>query len=153
MAIRQIRIDDDPILRKKSRIIDEITDRVRELNNDMIETMNAADGVGLAAPQVGILKRMAVIDVGEGPITFINPKIIEQDGEALDEEACLSLPEQSGLVRRPKHLVVEATDIDGNRFEMEAEDLLARAVCHELDHLDGVLFIDRVEELEEDEDI
>jgi peptide deformylase len=146
MAIRQIRIDDDPILRKKSRVIDQITDRIRDLNTDMIETMNEADGVGLAAPQVGILKRMAVVDVGEGPITLINPKIIEQDGEALDEEACLSLPEQSGLVRRPKHLIVEATDIEGNRFELEAEDLLARAVCHELDHLDGVLFIDRVEE-------
>ncbi|WKY46367.1 peptide deformylase [Eubacteriaceae bacterium ES3] len=155
MAIRQIRIDDDPILRKKSRVIEEITDRVRELNEDMIETMNAADGVGLAAPQVGILKRIAIVDVGDGPVTLINPKIIEQDGEEIDEEACLSLPEQSGLVKRPKHLVVEATDIEGNRFEMEAEDLLARAVCHELDHLDGILFIDRVEEPEliEDEEI
>ncbi|MDI3535717.1 MAG: peptide deformylase [Eubacteriaceae bacterium] len=152
MAIRQIRIDDDPILRKKSRVIDEITDRIRDLNADMIETMNEADGVGLAAPQVGILKRMAVIDVGEGPITLINPKILEQDGQALDEEACLSLPEQSGLVRRPKHLIVEATDIEGNQFKMEAEDLLARAVCHELDHLDGVLFIDRVEEPGEESD-
>jgi peptide deformylase len=152
MAIRQIRIDDDPILRKKSRVIDEITDRIRDLNADMIETMNGADGVGLAAPQVGILKRMAVIDVGEGPITLINPKILEQDGQALDEEACLSLPEQSGLVRRPKHLIVEATDIEGNQFKMEAEDLLARAVCHELDHLDGVLFIDRVEEPGEESD-
>jgi peptide deformylase len=152
MAIRQIRIDDDPILRKKSRVIDEITDRIRDLNADMIETMNGADGVGLAAPQVGILKRMAVIDVGEGPITLINPKILEQDGQALDEEACLSLPEQSGLVRRPKHLIVEATDIEGNQFKMEAEDLLARAVCHELDHLDGVLFIDLVEEPGEESD-
>ena len=146
MAIRQIRIDDDPILRKKSKIIAKIDERIIELNNDLIETMEKAEGVGLAAPQVGILKKMVVIDVGEGPITLINAEILSKDGEEFDEEACLSLPDQSGFVKRPKHLIVEATDIEGKRFKLEANDLLARAVCHELDHLDGILFIDRVEE-------
>ncbi len=146
MAIRQIRIDDDPILRKKSKVIDKIDKRITELNTDLIETMQKADGVGLAAPQVGILKRMVVIDVGKGPITLINPQIVSMDGEEIDEEACLSLPEQSGMVKRPKHLVVEAMDIEGHLLKLEASDLLARAVCHELDHLDGVLFTDRVEE-------
>lgn len=146
MAIRQIRIDDDPILRKKSKTIDKINDRIIELNKDLIETMQKAEGVGLAAPQVGILKRMVVIDIGEGPITLINAEILSQDGEESDEEACLSLPNQAGMVKRPKHLIVEATDIEGKRFKLEANDLLARAVCHELDHLEGVLFIDRIEE-------
>ena len=145
MAIRQIRIDDDPILRKKSRVIEEIDERIKTLVEDMIETMNKAEGVGLAAPQVGILKRLCVIDVGDGPMTFVNPTIISSEGEQVDEEACLSLPEQAGLVKRPESLVVEATDLDGTVFQLFCSDLLARAVCHELDHLDGVLFIDRVE--------
>ncbi|WP_373482044.1 peptide deformylase [Acetobacterium sp.] len=145
MAIRQIRIDDDPILRKKSRVIEEIDERIKTLTDDMIETMNKAEGVGLAAPQVGILKRLCVIDVGDGPMIFINPTIISSEGEQVDEEACLSLPEQSGLVTRPESLVVEATDQDGTVFQLFCSDLLARAVCHELDHLDGILFIDRVE--------
>lgn len=145
MAIRQIRIDDDPILRKKSRVIEEIDERIITLTEDMIETMNKAEGVGLAAPQVGILKRLCVIDVGDGPMIFINPTIISSEGEQVDEEACLSLPEQSGLVKRPESLVVEATDQDGTVFQLFCSDLLARAVCHELDHLDGILFIDRVE--------
>jgi peptide deformylase len=146
MAIRQIRIDDDPVLRKKSKVIDEVTDKIRILSADMIETMKQAEGVGLAAPQVGILKRMVVIDVGDehGPMTFINPTIMKTAGEAIDEEACLSLPERSGKVARPQSLVVEATDINGKVFQLECSDLLARAVCHELDHLDGILFIDRV---------
>lgn len=145
MAIRQIRIDDDPILRKKAKVIDKIDQRIIELNTDLIETMQKADGVGLAAPQVGILKQMVVIDVGEGPITLINAKILTTDGEEVDEEACLSLPDQSGMVKRPKHLIVEAMDIEGQLFKLEASDLLARAICHELDHLNGILFIDRVE--------
>ncbi len=146
MAIRQIRIDDDPILRKKSKKIDTINDRIIELNTDLIETMQKAEGVGLAAPQVGILKQMVVIDIGDGPITLINAKILTTEGEEIDEEACLSLPDQSGMVKRPKHLIVEAMDIEGKLFKLEADDLLARAICHELDHLNGVLFIDRVEE-------
>lgn len=145
MAIRQIRIDDDPILRKKSRVIEEIDERIKTIVEDMIETMNKADGVGLAAPQVGILKRLCVIDVGDGPMIFINPTILSSEGEQVDEEACLSLPEQSGFVKRPESLVVEATDLEGTVFQLFCSDLLARAVCHELDHLDGILFIDRVE--------
>ncbi|MDO9491687.1 peptide deformylase [Acetobacterium sp.] len=145
MATRQIRIDEDPILRKKSRVIEEIDEKIKILNDDMVETMNNADGVGLAAPQVGILKRLFVIDVGDGAMTFINPTIISTEGEEEDEEACLSLPEQSGLVKRPQSLVVEATDLEGTVFQLFCSDLLARAVCHELDHLDGILFIDRVE--------
>lgn len=145
MATRQIRIDEDPILRKKSRVIEEIDEKIKILNDDMVETMNNADGVGLAAPQVGILKRLFVIDVGDGAMTFINPTIISTEGEEEDEEACLSLPEQAGLVKRPQSLVVEATDLEGTVFQLFCSDLLARAVCHELDHLDGILFIDRVE--------
>ncbi|MGL4606855.1 MAG: peptide deformylase [Eubacteriaceae bacterium] len=144
MALRKIRIDEDPILRRKSREIEKIDDRIRALNEDMFETMYEADGVGLAAPQIGILKKMMVIDIGEEPLTFINPVIIHKEGESIEEEACLSLPEKAGKVGRPQKLVVEATDIEGNRFQLECEDLLARAVCHEIDHLDGVLFIDRV---------
>ncbi|MGV8904990.1 MAG: peptide deformylase [Acetobacterium sp.] len=144
MAVRQLRINDDPILRKKSRVIEKIDDRIQTLIADMIETMNEAEGVGLAAPQIGILKRMVIIDVGNGPVTFINPTIITSEGEVSDEEACLSLPERSGFVIRPQSLVVEAMDSDGKIFKLECSDLLARAVCHELDHLDGVLFIDHI---------
>jgi len=146
MAVRQLRIDDDPILRKKSRVIEEIDEKIQTLILDMIETMKEAEGVGLAAPQIGILKRMVIIDIGKGPVTFINPIIIKSEGEVSDEEACLSLPERSGFVNRPQTLVVEAMDREGNIFQLECSDLLARAVCHELDHLDGILFIDHVVE-------
>ncbi|HEY5557708.1 peptide deformylase [Acetobacterium sp.] len=146
MAVRQLRIDDDPILRKKSRVIEEIDEKIQILISDMIETMKEAEGVGLAAPQIGILKRMVIIDIGKGPVTFINPIIIKSEGEVSDEEACLSLPERSGFVNRPQTLVVEAMDREGNIFQLECSDLLARAVCHELDHLDGILFIDHVVE-------
>lgn len=144
MALRQLRINDDPILRKKSRVIEEIDDKIRTLNADMIETMYEAEGVGLAAPQIGILKRMLVIDLGDGPKTFINPTIITTKGEESDKEACLSLPERSGMVCRPQSLVIEATDMDGRIFQLDCSDLLARVVCHELDHLEGILFVDRV---------
>ena len=144
MAVRQLRIDDDPILRKKSRVIEEIDEKIQTLILDMIETMKEAEGVGLAAPQIGILKRMVIIDIGDGPVTFINPTIIKSEGKVSDEEACLSLPERSGFVNRPQTLVVEAMDREGNIFQLECSDLLARAVCHELDHLDGILFIDHV---------
>jgi peptide deformylase len=146
MAIREIRIDDDPILRKKTRKILEINDKIRIIQEDMLETMYENEGVGLAAPQIGILKQIAVIDIGEGPMTFINPTIIMTDGEEEDEEACLSLPDQSGMVIRPKTVTVEATDIDGTLFQLTCSDLFARAICHEFDHLNGVLFIDRVKE-------
>lgn len=144
MAIRNIRTDEDEILRKKCRKVDEINARVKTLVNDMIETMYSADGVGLAAPQVGILKRIAVIDVGEGPIVLINPEIIEKQGCERAVEGCLSLPGRQGEVERPKKVKVKALDINGEEFTLEGEDLLARAICHELDHLDGVLFIDKI---------
>lgn len=144
MAIRQIRYEDDEILRKKSRIIDIIDDRVKILAQDLIDTMRVEDGVGLAAPQVGVLKRIIVIDIGEGPITMINPKIISQDGQAIDEEGCLSVPGKSAKVMRPKKVEVEYIDLNGEEQTIEGEDLLARALCHEIDHLEGILYIDKI---------
>lgn len=144
LAIRNIRTDDDEILRKKSRKIDEITDRIKVLVRDMIETMYAADGVGLAAPQVGILKRVVVIDVGNGPIVLINPEITESEGCLLDVEGCLSLPGRQGQVERPARVKVRALNLDGEEFVLEGKELLARAICHEVDHLEGILFTDKM---------
>lgn len=144
MALRNIRVNEDPILRKKCREIEEINERIITLIKDMKETMYDADGVGLAAPQVGILKRMAIIDVGDGPITFINPEIIKREGSQIDYEGCLSVPGQQGKVDRPFKVTVKALNENGEEFILEGEELLARAICHELDHLDGVLFIDKV---------
>ena len=149
MGIRQIRTNNDEILRKKCRKVEEINDRILVLLDDMIDTMYEADGVGLAAPQVGILKRIAVIDVGEGPICLINPEIIETHGEAIDEEGCLSLPGKTGNVKRPERVTVKALNKKGEEYTLTGEGLLARAFCHEIDHLDGVLFIDKVIESEE----
>jgi len=149
MGIRQIRTNNDEILRKKCRKVEEINDRILVLLDDMIDTMYEADGVGLAAPQVGILKRIAVIDVGEGPICLINPEIIETHGEAIDEEGCLSLPGKTGNVKRPERVTVKALNEKGEEYTLTGEGLLARAFCHEIDHLDGVLFIDKVIESEE----
>lgn len=143
MAIRNIRIFGDEVLRKKAKTVKEITPRVDELIDDMIDTMYEGDGVGLAAPQVGVLKRIAVIDIGEGPMVFINPEILESEGEQTDKEGCLSNPGKIGDVTRPNRVKVKSSDREMNEFELEAEGLLARALCHELDHLDGVLFIDR----------
>lgn len=142
MALRTIRTDEDEVLRKKAKVVKEITPRVKELVEDMIETMNDANGVGLAAPQVGILKRIVVIDVGEGPIVMINPEIIETSGEQDGLEGCLSIPNRSGYVKRPMKVKAKATDLEGNEFHVEGEELLARAICHELDHLEGVLYTD-----------
>lgn len=149
MAIRNIRKNGDEILRKKSRKVEEINDRILTLIKDMQETMYEADGVGLAAPQVGILKRIAVIDVGNGPINLINPEIIETEGEYLDEEGCLSIPGEQGNVLRPRKVKVKALNEKGEEVIIEGEDLLARAMCHEIDHLDGILFIDKLVEGEE----
>jgi peptide deformylase len=146
MAIRNIRKVGDELLRKKSKKVDEINDRILTLIKDMQETMYAADGVGLAAPQVGILKRIAVVDVGQGPINLINPEILETEGEYLDEEGCLSIPGQQGKVLRPEKVKVKALNEKGEEFILEGEGLLARALCHEIDHLDGVLFIDKLVE-------
>ena len=144
MALRQIRMDSDPVLRKQTRSIDVISDRIRELAQDMFDTMYQAEGVGLAAPQVGILKKIVVIDTGENPIVLINPTVSEPEGSIIIEEACLSSPERSGQVDRPEKVKVTFTDLEGGRQTLECEGLLARAVCHEVDHLNGIVFLDKV---------
>lgn len=143
MAIRIIRKDGDDILRKVSKEVTEINGRVLELLKDMAETMYNADGVGLAAPQVGILKRIVVIDVGEGLLQLINPKIISASGEQIKVEGCLSIPGLTGEVKRPEVVVVKALDPEGREVTIEGRDLLAVALCHEIDHLDGILFKDK----------
>ena len=146
MALRTIRIAGDPVLEKKCREVKEITPRIRELIKDMYDTMYDGQGVGLAAPQVGILKRIAVVDVtGEDPITLINPVILERDGEQTGEEGCLSLPGKSGQVTRPMHVVVEAYNEEMEKVRLEGEELLARAFCHEIDHLEGHMYMELVE--------
>ena len=138
MALRNLRYEGDEILRKKSREVPLVDDRIRMLMDDMVETMYANDGVGLAAPQVGILKRVIVIDVEDGNIyKMANPKIISESGEEAAEEGCLSVPEKRGLVVRPMKVVVEYTDENNQAKKLEAEGLLARAICHEIDHLKG----------------
>ncbi|MBE5998132.1 MAG: peptide deformylase [Lachnospiraceae bacterium] len=147
MALRNIREMGDPVLEKKAKVIKEVTPRLRALAQDMLETMYDTGGVGLAAPQVGILKRLVVIDVTEEqnePYTMVNPEILEQDGEQTGYEGCLSVPGKVGEVTRPNRVVVRYYDLDMNEWEMEAEDFLARAICHELDHLDGHLYVEKV---------
>lgn len=144
MAIRNIRKDGDEILRKKSREVDVITDKIRVLLDDMAETMYKANGAGLAAPQVGVLKRLVVIDVGEGLIKLINPVIKSCSGQQRVVEGCLSIPGVWGEVDRPQNVTVEALNPDGEKIMIEGEGLLAQALCHEIDHLDGVLFKDKV---------
>ena len=143
MGIRKVRTKEDPILRKTSKIVKSIDDRTQILIDDMLDTMYKEDGVGLAAPQVGILKRIIVIDVGEGPITVINPEIIEAKGEICDNEGCLSVPGENGEVIRPQYVRVKGLNRKGEEFEIQGEGLLARAFCHEIDHLNGILFIDK----------
>lgn len=145
MALRTIRQMGDEVLTKKCREIKEVTPRIKELIEDMLETMYEANGVGLAAPQVGILKRLVVIDVGEGPIVLINPVIVETDGSQTGEEGCLSLPGKSGVVTRPNYVKVRAYDEDMQQYEIEGTELLARAFCHEIDHLDGHMYVEKVE--------
>ena len=144
MALRQIVKIGEPVLRKKSKVVKEINDRIIELLDDMADTMYEADGVGLAAPQVGILKRVVVIDIGDGLIELINPEIIETEGEYLDNEGCLSVPGECGDVLRPYRVKVRALNRFGETIEIEGEELLARAFCHEIDHLDGILYVDKV---------
>lgn len=144
MAIRIIREDGDEVLRKRSKIVEKLTPKISELIEDMLETMYFANGVGLAAPQIGILKRIVTIDVGEGPVVLINPEIINEQGEQTDEEGCLSIPGKFGEVSRPYKLTVKAKDREFKDIELEATELFARAVCHEIDHLDGILFKDKV---------
>ncbi len=143
MAYRQIRIDGDEVLRKKSRPVEKIDDRILTLIEDMVDTMYKADGVGLAAPQIGVLKRIVTIDVGDGLIEMINPVILEQSGEQDGPEGCLSMPGTTGEVKRPMYVKAKYTNTSGETVIVEAEGLLARCICHELDHLDGVLYKDR----------
>lgn len=145
MALRTIRVQGDSVLTKKSRTVDKMTPRIGELITDMLDTMYEAMGVGLAAPQVGILKRIVVIDVGDGPIILINPEIIEKSGEQTGDEGCLSVPGMSGQVTRPDHVKVKALNEDMEEVVYEGEGLLARAFCHELDHLDGHMYTELVE--------
>ena len=147
MAIRIIREADDEILRKKCKPVKAFDEKLHTLLDDMAETMPNANGVGLAAPQVGMLKRVVVIDIGEGLIELINPEIIETSGEQTGSEGCLSVPGKAGDVTRPNYVKVRAFDRNGEEYEVEGEELMARALCHEIDHLDGILYIDLVDEL------
>ena len=139
MALRNIRTIGDEVLQKECKPVKEVTERIHELINDMLETMYEADGVGLAAPQVGILKRIVTIDVGEGPIVLINPEILETSGSQTGNEGCLSVPGKFGIVTRPDYAKVKAVNEDMEEFVLEGTGLLARAICHECDHLDGRL--------------
>ncbi len=148
MALRTIREYGDDVLTKKCKDVKEITPRIQELVADMLETMYEANGVGLAAPQVGILKRIVVIDCspeGDQPIVMINPEILETSGEQTGYEGCLSLPGKSGVVTRPNYVKAKAFDLEGKEYIIEGEELLARAICHELDHLDGHMYVEKVE--------
>ncbi len=158
MAILNILTSEDETLRKTCRPVDKITPRILTLLDDMKETMYLANGVGLAAPQVGVLRRIVVIDVGDGPIELINPEIVATEGTQTDREGCLSVPDECGIVTRPMTVTVKAIDRNGEPFEMRGEELLARAFCHEIDHLDGKLYTDIAErmltpeEMEEDDE-
>lgn len=146
MALRNIREIGDEVLNKTCKEVKEMTPRLRELIEDMIDTMYDANGVGLAAPQVGVLKRVVVIDTtGEDLYVMINPKIVETDGEQTGHEGCLSVPGKSGIVTRPNYVKAVAFDIDMKPYEIEGTELLARAICHELEHLDGHLYVEKVE--------
>ena len=145
MALRTIRVQGDSVLTKKSRPVDKMTPRISELITDMLDTMYDAMGVGLAAPQVGILKRIVVIDIGDGPIVLINPEILETSGEQTGDEGCLSVPGMAGQVTRPNYVKVKALDVNMKEQILEGEGLLARAFCHEIDHLDGKMYTELVE--------
>ena len=158
MAVRQIRVIGDEILKKRAREIEVIDERIVQLLDDMLETLHKTDdGIGLAAPQVGVLKRAIVVDLsaeenGEGPYKLINPVIVKQKGEQVCREGCLSVPGKLGDVTRPKEVVVEALNEKGEKIKIKAKDLLAVVLCHEIDHLDGILFTDRATEFYDAED-
>ena len=146
MALRNILEDGDPILRKTCREVDQVTERTQMILDDMVETMRQAQGVGLAAPQVGVLKRIVVIDTtGEDPYILINPRIVESSGEQTGQEGCLSVPGKCGIVTRPNYVKAVALDVNMKPIEVEGTELLARAICHELDHLDGHLYVEKAE--------
>jgi peptide deformylase len=144
MAIRKLRVEGDEILRKRSRDVEKLDDRLKELLDDMLETMYENDGIGLAAVQVGILRKVVVIDIGQGPMKLLNPTIVERSGSQIFTEGCLSVPGKNGDVERPEKVVVEYMDENGDDQKIEAEGLMAVCLSHELDHLNGVLFIDKV---------
>lgn len=148
MALRRIIIDDDSVLRKKCREVEKFDERLAILLDDMAETMHDAEGVGLAAPQVGILRRVVVVDIGDGVIELVNPEIISKKGRQEGQEGCLSYPNQYGTVCRPMEVEVKAYDRHGNPFTIKGKELLARAFCHEIDHLNGIVFKDLVSEME-----
>ena len=147
MALREIRVQGDSILTKVCREVTEMTPRIEMLIEDMLDTMYEANGVGLAAPQVGILRRIVVIDVGDeqGPVVMINPTIIETDGEQVGDEGCLSVPGKAGQVTRPNYVKARFLNEEMDECEIEGTELMARAICHELDHLDGHLYVEKVE--------
>lgn len=153
MAIRNIVKTGDPILTKVCRPVEKFDAKLAQLLDDMYETMVQANGVGLAAPQVGLLRRIVVIDVGDGPIELINPSVIETSGTQDDAEGCLSFPGEYGMVERPNHVKVRAQSRNGEWFEAEGDALLARAFCHEIDHLDGILFITKVSRMIDPEEL
>ena len=145
MAIRKVRELGDEVLRKRCKEVPKMTIRNKILINDMLDTMYEAQGVGLAAPQVGILKRIVVIDVGDGPIVMVNPEILERSGEQTGNEGCLSLPGKAGTVTRPMYVKVKAYDQNMKPVILEGEELLARAMCHEIDHLEGHMYVEFAE--------
>ncbi len=144
MAIREIRKDSDEILRKISKKVDRVDERIITLLDDMKDTMYEAEGIGLAAPQVGVLRRVAVIDIGEGILELVNPVIVYEHGAQCEEEGCLSIPGEKGTVKRPAKVIVRAINRNGETFEITGTELLARALCHEIDHLNGILFTDKI---------
>ena len=143
MALRNIVLEGDPILRKRAREVTEINDHVRMILDDMLETMRVHEGIGIAAPQVGVLRRMFIVEMEDRVYELINPEILETEGAVEEEEACLSLPGMAGLVERPSYVKIAGQNRDGERVEYEGEGLLAKAFCHEYDHLDGILYSDR----------
>ena len=144
MAVREIRVMGDEVLSKRCKEVKAMTLRTQILIEDMLDTMYEANGVGLAAPQVGILRRLAVIDIGEGPIVLINPVIVETSGEQTGDEGCLSLPGKAGEVTRPNYVRVRAFDEAMQEYEVEGTELMARALCHEIEHLDGHMYVEKV---------
>ena len=153
MALRKIICIEDELLRKKSRPVEKFDEKLHKLLDDMAETMYNANGVGLAAPQVGILRRVVVMDCGDGLIEMINPEILETEGEQDGPEGCLSVPGRRGMVKRPMNVTVRAQDRNGKTFEISGTELLARAFCHEIDHLNGVCFVTRASRMLEPDEL
>ena len=153
MGLRKILTDKDPSLHKVCRPVEKFDKRLHRLLDDMVETMLDANGVGLAAPQVGILRRVVVVDTGEGILELVNPTLIATDGEQIGAEGCLSVPGKYGLVKRPYYAKVRAQDRDGEWFEAEGEELIGRCFCHELDHLDGIVYTEVMERYLTDEEL